>query len=377
MRLTVKVKLVPTSEEYNALLGTLELCNKAANEISEYAYKNNVKRKYDLHYAQYTRVKELGLAAQATVRTIAKVADAYTTQTGSIKSGALKGKRKAKALSKPITFRKDAGQAFDRNNLSYSLEHRTVSIWSVQGRLKAIAFQCSEEHLELLRSYRKGESDLVLDNGVFYLLTGVEIPEQPLREIDDYLAFDSGIVNIATTSDGDNWSGGAVTLRRKKNRALRAKLQSKGTKSAKRLLKKRSKKESRFVKDTNHVISKKIVQLALHTGRGIAHENLKGIREQARSSKPLRTELNNWAFAQLFQFVAYKARLAGIPVKIVNPAYSSQLCPQCGTIGRANRPSRDIFTCSSCALTGPADIIAARNIRSFALTGSVNTPHAV
>lgn len=377
MRLTVKVKLVPTSEEYTALLGTLELCNKAANELSEYAYKNNVKRKYDLHYAQYTRVKELGLAAQATVRTIAKVADAYTTQTSSIKSGALKGKRKAKALSKPITFRKDAGQAFDRNNLSYSLEHRTVSIWSVQRRLKAIAFECSSEHLELLRSYRKGESDLVLDNGVFYLLTGVEIPEQPLQEIDDYLAFDSGIVNIATTSDGDNWSGGAVTLRRKKNRALRAKLQSKGTKSAKRLLKKRSKKESRFVKDTNHVISKKIVQLALHTGRGIAHENLKGIREQARSSKPLRTELNNWAFAQLFQFVAYKARLAGIPVKIVNPAYSSQLCPECGTIGRTNRPNRNTFHCASCALTGPADIIAARNIRSFALTESVNTPHAV
>ena len=158
-----------------------------------------------------------------------------------------------------------------------------------------------------------------------------------------------------------------MTLRRKKNRALRAKLQAKGTRSAKRLLKKRSKKESRFVRDVNHCISKKIVSLAEHTNRGIAHENLKGIRDRARSNKPLRTELNSWAFAQLFKLVAYKARLAGIPVKIVDPAYSSQLCPECGTIGRANRPSRDTFRCSSCSCTGPADVIAARNIRTFAL----------
>lgn len=220
----------------------------------------------------------------------------------------------------------------------------------------------------LLKNCRKGESDLLYEDGIFYLSAGVEVVEEPKMEVSDYLAFDSGIVNIATTSDGDNWSGGAVTACRKKNRRLRAKLQEKGTKSAKRLLKKRSKKEARFVKDVNHVISKKIVESAKHTGRGIAHENLKGIRERARSSKPLRTELNSWAFAQLFTLIAYKAKLAGIPVKIVDPAYSSQLCPECGTIGRENRPNRDLFCCSACSHSGPADVIAAQNIRTFALT---------
>jgi transposase len=65
--------------------------------------------------------------------------------------------------------------------------------------------------------------------------------------------------------------------------------------------------------------------------------------------------------------VAYKAKLAGIPVKTVDPAYSSQLCPKCGSIGKQNRPIRDLFYCSSCGLSGPADLIAARNIRTFAL----------
>lgn len=368
MRLTAKIKLVPNAEEYSALASTLELCNKTANELSEYAYETGAKRKFDLHYARYESVKEAGLAAQAAVRTIAKVGDAYATQTALVKSGTLRGARLAKAVSKPIKFRSTAAQAFDKNNLSYSFEKRTVSIWSVGGRLKKVTFECSAEQYKILSAYQKGETDLSLENGIFYLTVGVEIAEQPLKEVTDYLAFDSGIINIATTSDGDNWSGGAVTLRRKKNRALRAKLQAKGTKSAKRLLKKRSKKESRFVTDSNHVISKKIVELAEHTNRGIAHENLKGIRDRARSSKPLRTELNSWAFAQLFAFVAYKAKLAGVPVKIVNPAYSSQLCPECGTVGKQNRPSRDLFCCSSCEHTGEADVIAAQNIRTFALT---------
>lgn len=368
MRLTVKIKLTPSPEEYSALLGTLKLCNKTANELSEYAYQTGTKRKFDLHYAKYESFKGKGLAAQALVRTIAKVGDAYSTQKSLIKNGVLSGKRLQKATSKPIKFRPTAAQAFDKNNLSYNFEKKTVSIWTVEGRRKQLSFNCSEEQLTKLKVCQKGETDLCLENGVFYLIAGVEVLEQPLREVTDYLAFDSGIVNIATTSDGDNWSGGAVTLRRKKNRALRAKLQSKGTKSAKRLLKKRSKKESRFVTDSNHVISKKIVELAEHTNRGIAHENLKGIRERARSKKPLRTELNSWAFAQLFAFVAYKAKLKGIPVKIVDPAYSSQLCPECGTVGKNNRPTRDLFCCSSCSHTGPADVIAAQNIRTFSLT---------
>lgn len=368
MRITVKIKLTPRAEEYVALMGTLELCNRTANELSQYAYETGTKRKFDLHYAKYQSLKGTGLAAQALVRTIAKVGDAYSTQKALIKSGVLSGKRLQKATSKPITFRSTAAQAFDKNNLSYNFEKKTVSIWTVAGRLRTVSFECSMKQLELLKACQKGETDLCLENGVFYLIAGVEVQEQPLREVTDYLAFDSGIVNIATTSDGDNWSGGAVTLRRKKNRALRAKLQAKGTKSAKRLLKKRSKKESRFVADSNHVISKKIVELAEHTNRGIAHENLSGIRDRVRSKKPLRTELNSWAFAQLFAFVAYKAKLKGIPVKIVDPAYSSQLCPDCGTVGKQNRTTRDLFCCSSCSHSGPADVIAAQNIRTFALT---------
>lgn len=170
-------------------------------------------------------------------------------------------------------------------------------------------------------AHHQGQTDLVERGGEVYLLTCVEIPDAPGVYVTDFLAFDSGIVNIATTSDGDNWSGCAVTEQRKKNRRLRQRLQCKGTKSAKRLLKKRSKKEARFVADVNHCISKKIVTEAERTSRGITHENLTGIRERGRLRKPQRTELNSWAFAQLFAFIAYKARLRGLPVLVVDAVH--------------------------------------------------------
>jgi IS605 OrfB family transposase len=97
---------------------------------------------------------------------------------------------------------------------------------------------------------------------------------------------------------------------RHRNQRLRAKLQRKGTKSAKRLLRKRRRKEARFAADTNHVISKRIVAEAERTGCGIALEDLKGIRGRVRLRKPQRATLHSWAFRQLGSFIGYKARRA-------------------------------------------------------------------
>ena len=371
MHLVVQLRLQPTAEQRTALLDTLEKCNEQANFVSKLAYENKVKNrvpsKFDLQKLVYQDLKDAGLGAQTALRVIGKVIDAYTTQKGAIKNGVLKGAAKDKALAKPVNFRKLSAQPFEDRNLSWQLDQSTISIWTTSGRLKGVRYEGSKEALNLLKYCRSGETDLLEKGGQIYLLAGVEVPEVEELSVTDFLAFDSGIVNIVTTSDGENWSGGAVTARRKKNRLLRAKLQSKGTKSAKRLLKKRSNKESRFVTDVNHCIAKKIVRSAKSTGRGIAHENLKGIRDRVQLSKPQRTELNSWAFAQLFEFVGYKARLAALPVLSLNPAYSSQLCPSCATVGKQNRPSRDVFVCSSCGHTGPADLVAARNLREFAL----------
>lgn len=184
---------------------------------------------------------------------------------------------------------------------------------------------------------------------------------------------DLGIKNIAADSDGNTYSGGKVNGLRGRHARLRAKLQSKGTQSAKRLLKKRRRKESRFAADVNHTISKRLVAKAKGTGRGIALEDLSGIRDRVTVRKAQRRSHHSWSFHQLRSFVTYKAKLAGVLVVLVDPRNTSRTCPECGTIDKRNRPTRDLFCCVSCGRAGPADTIAAGNIARRAV---VNQPHA-
>ncbi len=121
----------------------------------------------------------------------------------------------------------------------------------------------------------------------------------------------------------------------------------------------------------NHAIANKIVADAQRTGRGIALEELSGIRGRVRLRRHQRATLSTWPFHQLGAAIAYKARRAGVPFLEVDPAYTSQTCPRCGHVARGNRPGRDHFCCRRCGLAGPADHIAAVNVRQRARTAWV------
>jgi IS605 OrfB family transposase len=99
---------------------------------------------------------------------------------------------------------------------------------------------------------------------------------------------------------------------------------------------------------------------------GIALENLQGIRDRIKARRRQRAQLHNWAFDQLRQFIAYKAARAGVPVVFVDPANTSRTCPACGHVHKLNRRSQAEFSCRRCGHAGPADVIAARNIRAWA-----------
>jgi len=222
-----------------------------------------------------------------------------------------------------------------------------------------------------------GECDLLYRNGALYLYATVSVPDAPMNEEPaGFLGVDLGIVNIATMSDSTRWSGAEINRVRHRNRRLRGKLQQKGTRSAKRLLAKRSGREARFAADANHRISKKIVAEAERTGHGIALEYLEGIRDRVRSRKPQRATLHSWSFHQLGSFIDYKAVRAGVPVVYVDPAYTSQQCSGCGHTHKKNRPNQATFLCTSCGLSLPADWNAAINI---AMRGEDDWPviHAV
>jgi IS605 OrfB family transposase len=196
--------------------------------------------------------------------------------------------------------------------------------------------------------------------------------------VNGFLGVDVGIVNIATTSEGDRMSGARLNRYRTRAQRIRRRLQATKTSSARRLLKKRRRKEARFATDVNHQISKHIVAEAERTGRGIALEQLTGIRDRVRLRKPQRATLHSWAFAQLGQFLAYKAGQAGVVIVAVDPAYTSQQCHRCGWIDKKNRRSQASFICGRCGFVGHADHNAAHNIaqRGVVCWGEVMRPDA-
>lgn len=371
MKLTVQVKLLPTPGEASALETTLRVCNEAASWAARAAFEGDERREFGLRKLVYAELRAgWNLGAQAAQHCIKKAVDAYTALEANARAGNLgkpHSKRYRRALGRPVAFRADAAQPYDDRMLSWDVHWRRVSIWTTQGRVKNVAFTGSEEQLEMLARYRRGESDLVFRDGMWFLSATCEVPEEELnRAPAGFLGVDLGIVNIATTSDGEIKAGRRLNRARARERTLRAKLQRKNTRSARRRLAKRRRKEARRARDINHKIAKSVVAAAERTARGIALEDLTGIRRRVRLRKPQRATVHSWAFAQLGAYIAYKARRAGVAVVHVDPAYTSRTCAECGHIDKANRVSQAWFACRSCGFVDHADRNASRNIRARA-----------
>ena len=341
---TLMVKLDTSKEQHTALLNTMHRFNEACNYIADIAFNKRTANKIEIQKIVYYDVRsQFDLSAQLVIRAIAKVSEAF---------------KRDKSI-KP-EFSPDGAIVYDQRILSWKgLE--AVSILSLSGRLK-IPIKIGDYQKVRMNSRVRGQADLILRNGIFYLAAVVEAPEPSKFETIDTLGIDMGIVNLATDSDGGNFSGEQTDKTREKYAVLKAGLQKAGTRSAKRHLKKISGRERRFHTHTNHVISRNVVAKAKDTGRMIAIEDLEGIRTRMTVRKAQRSRQHSWAFRQLRSFIEYKAALVGVPVVFVTSAYTSQTCPVCNHISKRNRPTRDTFKCVLCGHAGSADHVAAINI---------------
>ncbi len=293
----VKVRMLPTEEQAAALRATLGTCNAAASWLSAGMHEQRVGGKFEAQRRFYTELKSrFGLSAQPAIRVIGKVADAYATLKANIDAGNYGppgSQRRTKVAASPIGFRTDAAQPFDARYLSWQIpegmggRQATVSIWTTTSRLKGIRVLGSARDLVMLRTRAIGETDLICRDGKWYLYATVETPDAPqIDPVNGFLAVDLGIVNIATSSNGQRVAGTRLNRYRKRQLNLRKRLQAKKTSSARRLLKKRRRKEARFAADTNHQVSKRIVAEAQRTGCGIAVEQLTGICAGTASQAP-------------------------------------------------------------------------------------------
>jgi putative transposase len=345
---TIALKLAPSAEQAKALLATMERFNVACDHIAEVAYARRLANKLELQRLVYYDVRQrFGLSAQLTIRAIAKVVEAY--------------KRDKRIRPR---FRQHGAVCYDQRIMRW-LSIEAVSLKTLAGRIQVpIRFGAYQA---ACLDRRQGQADLIWRDGVFYLYATIEVPEPPPGEPEEYLGIDLGIVNLAADSDGGTYSGEAVERHRRIDARRRRNLQRRGTKAARRKLRRLGRRRSRYQRDTNHCISKAVVRTAKGTGRGIALEELKGIRDRTTVSRRQRARHGNWSFAQLRSFIGYKARLAGVRVVAVDPCNTSRTCPACGHCEAANRRTQAAFCCLACGHAAPADTTAARNIASRAV----------
>ena len=350
MKLTLQIKLLPTDKQAAMLKNTFSVFNEACNTISQIAWERHTFKQFGLHKEAYYNIKETyHLSSQLVVRAISKVAEAYKLD-----------------RKKQRHFREFGAITYDSRVLSYNVSKSVCSISLIGGREK-IAYICYRPQL---KQYARGEADLVLIKGKFYLYQTIDIPDDEEENAEDFIGVDMGITDIVSLSDGTNVSSNEVKNIRKRYNKVRASVQSKGTRNCHKLLKRLKGRERRFATIVNHSISKQIVAKAKKEHEGIAIEDLKNIRwgmNSKKRNKTFRSRSNSWSFYQLRSFLEYKSKVNGVQIVAVKPAYTSQTCHNCGHIGIRNGKH---FRCTHCGNVADADVNAALNIATW---GFVNT----
>lgn len=324
MKLTLKIKLLPTNEQANLLLQTMREANAVCDAISEIAWQERIFNNFKLHHRVYHSYKAtFNLSSQMLIRQIAKVADSYKLD------------KKTKRTFKPL-----GSIAYDSRIMTYKPD-KNVSLWCIGGRQK-IKFVC---HNPNYIPYIKGEADLVYKKGKFYLFQTVDVPEQDIEDIEEFIGVDFGINDIISTSDNTKHSADWINQYREKRQKVRSSIQRKDTRNSRKLLKRLSGKERTTATILNHTISKSLVQSAKEQGKGIAIEDLTNIRfTSKRRNKKFRTKLGCWNFGQLRKFLEYKSLLNGVKLVVVEPRYTSQTCSCCKHIGKR---TNKVFKCTN------------------------------
>lgn len=331
---------VPIKLKVNEIIvDTIDLYKQGLQYCIENGWELGIKNNVKLHPFVYSELRKIGLPAQLSVSCIKQ------------SCGILK-----KAKSKP--FIKNTSIRYNTPR-SFSFKNNVLSISTIQGRVK-IPIKIPDYALKYFNELELRESLLTKSFKGDYYFTFTFLKKIPsnLNLQERVLGIDLGINNLAVTSDKQFFNSGKVKQAKRKFKFLRSKLQAKGTKSAKRLLRKISGKERRFMTWVNHNISNEIV--SSFSGNKIVMEDLKGIRKIHRGRR-MNYWISNWSFFQLQSFIEYKANFRGIEVVRVRPNYTSQLCSKCGELGSRSGSS---FVCFHCGYFLNSDLNASQNLAS-------------
>jgi putative transposase len=391
---TIRIQLKPTSEQAILLQQTMQEYTACFNEVCQLADAENIRNGVELHRLTYAHQRATThLPSQLICAARVKATEATKSVVTQRKKQVQKYQQRLQEAHKtgnpvkPLKLAQTPHSAlcairYDARSFRFDRDTRMVSLVHVQqaGQIRnraVITVKVPAYYEQYLTSqWQQDSADLIYRKDTYWLHIVVSCEQSALSPPAEsrVIGVDLGINRLAVTSHPQFFGSKHVKETNNRSFRLRRKLQAKGTKSAKRHLKKLAGKLKRFQADANHVVSKQIVA-SCQPGDSLAMENLTDIRERVKGRRKQRRAMSNWSFSQLQGFLAYKAAYKGISVAFVDARYSSQACSKCGYIEKRNRVCQSEFSCRNCHYSLNADLNASVNLASRAR--SVASGHSV
>ena len=356
MTVTAKIQISVNTDGKILLDETMSVYSEACNYVADYVFRTHDLKQLSLNKALYSTLRDkFGLKSQMAQSVFKTVIARYKTIL-----------ENQKEWIKPNFKKPQYDLVWNRD---YSLTQNCFSVNTLNGRVKLPYFAKGMSKYFDHTIYRFGTAKLVNKHGKYFLHIPVtyDIKESNISDICNVVGIDRGINFIVATYDSKHKSGfvsgKAIKQKRANYSKLRKELQMRRTPSARRRLLAIGQRENRWMQDVNHQVSKALVMNnPKHTL--FVLEDLSGVRSATERVRTKDRYVSvSWSFFDLEQKLIYKAKRNQSTVIKVNPRYTSQCCPVCGHIEKANRNKKlHLFTCKNCGYKSNDDRIGAMNL---------------
>ena len=354
--ITAKIQISVNTDSKVLLDETMSVYSDACNYVSEYVFRTHDLKQFSLNKVLYSAIRErFGLKSQMTQSVFKTVIARYKTIL-----------ENQKEWIQPSFKKPQYDLVWNRD---YSLTKNCFSVNTLNGRVKLPYFTEGMSKYFDHDIYKFGTAKLVNKHGKYFLHIPVtyDIEESNISDVCNVVGIDRGINFVAATYDSKHKSafvsGKTIKQKRAHYSKLRKELQMCRTPSARRRLLAVGQRENRWMQDVNHQISKALVESnPKHTL--FVLEDLSGIRNATERVRTKDRYVSvSWSFYDLEQKLIYKAKQKQSIVIKVDPRYTSQCCPVCGHIEKANRNKKiHLFACKNCGYKSNDDRIGAMNL---------------
>ena len=378
---TIKLRLYPDTNQAEQFLAMSKEYQRLANIVSQWIFDHEFRLswlKINHHLYKIFR-QESELNSQMIQSVFRTVSARYKTVQEQMRQHPYRYKNEENRwiqvprdltwLVKPIYFRRPQADLVRQSNYSFIDKMQQISMTTLGKRTK-LGFTNKGFEKYFTDNWKLGTAKLVHTRRKWFLNIGItkEVSDFDTKDNPQIVGVDRGLRFLATAFDSEGktlfFNGQKILRRRKKFLEIRRQLQSKGTKSAKRKLKRLAQRENRWMSDVNHRIAKTLVT-AYGSHTLFVLEDLTNVTFNTDDlPKSLRNSHRSWSFFQLESFLTYKTQAIQSVVVKVNPAFTSQRCPKCGLVEKANRHhDTHQYWCTQCQYRCNDDRLGAMNIK--------------